>query len=100
MHAQNPSALPPYCYPESTVTSEQRSRFEAAVWVSPNRMSGAPCFRGTRVPVQSLIDLLESGETTRQFLELYPDVSLEQVLAVLDLANSQVLECASLLTNA
>ena len=63
-------------------------------------MSGAPCFRGARAPVQSLIDLLESGETTRQFLELYPDVSPEQVLAVLDLANSQVLECASSLTNA
>lgn len=82
------------------MTSEQKTRFEAAVWVSPSRMSGAPCFRGTRVPVQSLIDLLEGGETTRQFLDLYPDVSLEQVLAVLDLANSQVLECASSLTNA
>ena len=57
-------------------------------------MSGTPCFRGTRVPVQSLIDLLEGGETIRQFLALYPDVSQEQVLAVLDLAG------ASSLTNA
>ena len=50
---------------------------------------------------EDLHDLrLESGETIRQFLELYPDVSQEQVLAVLDLANSQVLECASSLMNA
>ena len=81
------------------MTAEQKSRLEAAVWVSPSRMSGAPCFRGTRVPVQSLIDLLESGETTTQFLEFYPDVTLEQVRAVLDLANSQVVECASSLTS-
>jgi uncharacterized protein (DUF433 family) len=82
------------------MNAEQKSRLDAAVWVNPDRMSGAPCFRGTRVPVQSLIDLLEGGETIGQFLELYPDVSQEQVMTVLDLANAQVLECASSLTNA
>jgi uncharacterized protein (DUF433 family) len=63
-------------------------------------MRGAPCFRGTRVPVQSLIDFLESDETLDQFLALYPGVTRERVLAVLDVANSQVLECASSLTSA
>jgi uncharacterized protein (DUF433 family) len=82
------------------VTAEQRKRLEDAVWVSPQRMSGAPCFRGTRVPVQSLMDLLEGGETIDQFLTLYPSVTRSQVLAVLSLANSQILECASSLTNA
>ncbi len=80
--------------------TEQRRRLEGAVWVDPKRMIGSPCFRGTRVPVQSLIDLLEAGETIDEFLELYPSVSREQVLTVLDLANDQLRECASSLTNA
>lgn len=63
-------------------------------------MSGAPCFRGTRVPIQSLIDFLEGGETIDTFLSLYPPITREQVLAVLDFANGQLLECASSLTSA
>jgi uncharacterized protein (DUF433 family) len=53
-------------------------------------MSGAPCFRGTRVPVQSLIDFLEGGETIDEFINLYPPITRQQVLAVLDFANSQL----------
>lgn len=82
------------------MTAEQRSRLEQAVWVSSTRVSGTPCFRGTRVPVQSLIDFLEGGETVDQFLELYPAITREQVFTVLDFANSQILECASSLMNA
>jgi uncharacterized protein (DUF433 family) len=82
------------------VTTEQKSRLDQAVWVNPQRMSGTPCFRGTRVPVQSLIDFLEGGETIDRFLELYPSISRVQVLSVLDFANSQLLECASSLTSA
>jgi uncharacterized protein (DUF433 family) len=76
------------------VTADQKNRLDGAVWVSPQRMSGTPCFRGTRVPVQSLIDFLEGGETIDQFITLYPSITREQVLAVLDFANSQLLECA------
>lgn len=82
------------------MTAEQRDRLEEAIWVNPRRMNGTPCFRDTRVPVQSLIDFLEGGETIDQFLALYPFITRRQVLAVLDLANTQILECASLLTNA
>jgi len=82
------------------VTAEQRERLDEAIWINPGRLSGTPCFRGTRVPVQSLIDLLEGGETIDQFLALYPSIARQQVLAVLDLANTQILECASSLTNA
>ncbi len=82
------------------VTAEQKNRLDEAIWVSPQRMSGTPCFRGTRVPVQSLIDLLESGETIDDFLKLYPSITRQQVLTVLDFANSQILECASSLTSA
>ena len=82
------------------MTAEQKVSLDEAIWVDPRRMSGTPCFRGTRVPVQSLIDFLEGGETIDQFLEFYPPITRQQVLAVLDLANTQILECASSLTNA
>jgi uncharacterized protein (DUF433 family) len=62
-------------------------------------MSGAPCFRCTRVPPQSLIDFLEGGETIDQVLKQYPPITRQQVVAVLDFANSQLLKCASSLTS-
>jgi len=82
------------------VTAEQKNRLDEAIWVSPLRLSGTPCFRGSRVPVQSLIDLLEGGESIDDFLKLYPSITRQQVLTVLDFANSQILECASSLTSA
>jgi uncharacterized protein (DUF433 family) len=82
------------------VTAEQKNRLDEAIWVSPQRLSGTPCFRGSRVPVQSLIDLLEGGESIDDFLEIYPGVTRQQVLTVLDFANGQILECASSLTSA
>jgi uncharacterized protein (DUF433 family) len=82
------------------MTDVQRTRLDKAVWVDPQRMSGAPCFRDTRVPVQSLIDLLEGGETIDTFLSLYPSITRQQVVAVLDFAKDQIIECASSLTNA
>ena len=39
------------------------------VWRDPERMGGVPCFTGTRVPVQTLIDHIESGETLDDFLD-------------------------------
>ena len=81
------------------MTTSQREELEAAIWIDPQRMSGTPCFRNTRIPVQSLIDFLEGGETVDEFLSLYPAVSREQVLGVLDFANRQLVECASSLMN-
>ena len=78
----------------------QREELEKAIWVDSQRMSGAPCFRNTRVPVQSLIDLLEGGESIETFLSLYPSITRQQVVAVLDFANHQIIECASSLTSA
>ena len=82
------------------MTADQKARLDEAVWVSPQRMSGTPCFRNTRVPLQSLIDFLEGGETIDQFLNLYPSITRQQVLTVLDFANHQIIECASSLTSA
>lgn len=58
----------------------------SAVHSDPEISGGTPVFRGTRVPVQSLFDYLEGGETIEQFLDQFPSVSKEQALAALELA--------------
>jgi uncharacterized protein (DUF433 family) len=50
----------------------------------PEVMGGTPVFRGTRVPVQTLIEYLEAGDSIDQFLEGFPSVTREQVVAFLD----------------
>jgi uncharacterized protein (DUF433 family) len=62
------------------------------VWSDPERMSGVPCFYGTRVPVQSLFDHLEGGESLETFLEDFEGVSREQAEGVLRLAVESLLE--------
>ena len=47
-------------------------------------MGGAPVFCGTRVPVQTLIEYLDAGETIDAFLEGFPSVTREQVIALLE----------------
>ncbi len=51
----------------------------------PEILGGTPVFMGTRVPVQTLIDYLEGGETLDEFLDNFPSVSREQVKAILGL---------------
>jgi uncharacterized protein (DUF433 family) len=50
---------------------------------SPEVLGGTPVFAGTRVPVQTLLDYLEGGETIDDFLEGFPTVKREQVIAFL-----------------
>ena len=57
------------------------------VTISPEVMSGAPVFRGTRVPVQNLLDYLKVGDSIDDFLDGFPTVSREQVLTFLDTTN-------------
>jgi uncharacterized protein (DUF433 family) len=61
------------------------------VEIDPEKLGGTPVFRGTRVPIQNLFDSLESGESVEQFLEQYPTVSREQVLAVLEESKERLL---------
>lgn len=56
----------------------------------PDILSGMPVFRGTRVPVQNLIDYLATGETIDSFLDDFPTVKREQVLRFLELAGALV----------
>jgi uncharacterized protein (DUF433 family) len=53
--------------------------------VDPEKMSGTPVFRGTRVPIQNLFDYLEAGEGLEVFLDDFPTVSREQVLGLLEM---------------
>jgi len=61
---------------------------------SPDVMGGTPVFAGTRVPVQTLVDYLEGGETLDDFLEGFPTVSREQVVAFLEEAKDRMLAAA------
>ncbi len=57
---------------------------------SPNVMGGTLVFAGTRVPVQTLLDYLEAGETIDNFLEGFPTVSRVQVVAFLEEAKDRM----------
>ena len=57
----------------------------------PEILAGTPVFVGTRVPVKSLFDYLEGGETLDEFLRQFPSVTREQALAALDMARDSLL---------
>ena len=56
----------------------------------PDIMSGALCFAGTRVPVQTLFDYLEGGSSLDDFFEDFPSVSREQAIATLEAARTRL----------
>ncbi|MBD2502456.1 DUF433 domain-containing protein [Anabaena azotica] len=64
----------------------------AIITASPDVMSGTPVFAGTRVPVQTLLDYLKAGESIDDFLEGFPTVKREQVIAFLEAAQAQILK--------
>jgi len=59
---------------------------EPLITTLPDRLSGTPVFAGTRVPVQTLVDYLEAGDSLDEFLADFPSVSREHAIAVLELA--------------
>ena len=62
---------------------------------SPDILGGTPVFAGTRVPVQTLIEYLEGGETIDDFLAGFPTVTHDQVIAFLEEAKARMLAKAS-----
>ena len=68
---------PPDGYTKSTMPEE-------VIVVNPRIMSGTPCFRGTRVPFQNLIDYLEGGHSLDEFLGQFPTVSREMAIQALE----------------
>jgi len=62
----------------------------SAVERDPERVSGAWVFKGTRVPVKALFENLEEDASVDDFLEWFPSVTREQVLAVLNHAEKSL----------
>ena len=69
---------------------DARSSMESAgVIVSdPEILGGVPVFRGTRVPFDALLDYLEGGRTILEFVDDFPTVSMDSVIAGLEMARS------------
>jgi uncharacterized protein (DUF433 family) len=57
----------------------------------PEILGGTPVFVGTRVPIRSLFDYIEGGDTLDEFLRQFPSVRREQAIAALDLARESLL---------
>lgn len=62
---------------------------------SPDVMGGTPVFAGTRVPVQTLLDYLEGGDSIDEFLAGFPSVSREQVIEFLEQAKDRLVSATS-----
>ena len=65
------------------------------IWINPGRMSGAPCFYKTRLPVDSLFTNIEGGVSLDEWLDAFPSVTREQAVAVLELAHHRMLEATT-----
>jgi len=68
------------------------------ITISPHVLGGIPVFRGTRVPVKSLFDHLEAGDSLEVFIASFPDVTREQAIRVIEASRASILreaQCAS-----
>jgi uncharacterized protein (DUF433 family) len=77
------------------VTAEQKASLASVVSVNSEIMHGTPCFTGTRVPVQTLLDYIEEGDTLDSFLRDFSTVTRDQAVQFLELAKQQLIECVS-----
>lgn len=68
---------------------------KSVISCNPDVMGGTPVFSGTRVPVQTLLDYLEAGESIDDFLEGFPSVNRAQVIAFLEQAKDRLVAAAS-----
>jgi len=74
------------------MTTEQRATLGSVIAIDREVMHGTPCFTGTRVPVQTLVDFLETGESIDDFLAVYPSIPRQQVLTFLELSKDLTIE--------
>ena len=80
------------------MTAEQRTSLATVVTIDKETMHGIPCFTGTRIPVQTLIDFLETGESIDDFLVVYPYIPRQQILTFLEVSRDIAIDqltCAS-----
>ena len=78
-------------YTHDGTRSGQVTQLSEIVYSDPEILGGVPVFVGTRVPVQSLFDYLEGGETLDEFLRQFPSVTRDQAVAALKLARATLL---------
>lgn len=76
------------------MAGESRLRPDEVVHSNPEILGGTPVFVGTRVPVRTLIDHLEAGDTIEDFLRSFPSVSREQAVAALEMAGEFLADTA------
>ena len=74
-----------------TAAGDELSLRDLVMWQDPERMSGAPCFTNTRVPVKNLFDYIEGGDTIGEFMEDFPGVTREQILGALRIGKERLL---------
>jgi uncharacterized protein (DUF433 family) len=67
----------------------------SVISVGPDVMGGTPVFAGTRVPVQTLLDYIEAGESIDNFLAGFPSVSRNQVIEFLEQAKDRLIATSS-----
>ena len=51
------------------------------IWIDPERRSGKPCIKGTRITVQDVLEYLAGGMTEAEILEDFPDLTREAIQA-------------------
>lgn len=70
---------------------EEKEIDQLPITIDPEIVSGAPVFRGTRVPVDALVSNIQAGLTLDEFLDNFPTVTREQALQVLEFYKSTLL---------
>jgi uncharacterized protein (DUF433 family) len=68
---------------------------DAVIQSSKDILGGRAFFKGTRVPIQTLVDYLEAGDRLDDFLKDFPTVTREQALEVLELAKEALLSSSN-----
>lgn len=70
-----------------TLVIEEAAVENLPITVDPQIMSGIPVFKGTRVPIEALLENLAAGISLDEFLANFPTVQKEQALAILNFSN-------------
>ena len=77
-------------YRRMSLVIEENEIASLPITVDPDILGGTPVFRGTRVPIEALLNNLEAGVSIEEFLENFPTVSREQVLEVIKFSGSTI----------
>jgi uncharacterized protein (DUF433 family) len=87
-----------YCWVTSPLPTATHQRtfttMKPPISAAPDVLGGTPVFPGTRVPIQTLFDYLEGGESIDDFLDGFPSVSRDQIISFLEMAKDRLIETA------